>query len=491
MVENERYRKRFEAEAKAVAPIHHPNIVSVFAIGEDKGFHYIALEYVQGVNLREYLVKKGTLALPVGLNIIKRVALALQCAHDAGIIHRDIKPENVLLTKKGEVKVADFGLCRQATEENVSLTQTGMTMGTPLYMSSEQIRGEHIDHRTDIFSFGVMCYHMLAGETPFRGETAMAVAVQIERGKPIPLSEHRPDLPRELIDLVEKMMAKSPSDRYQSAKDVLRQVARLQGKSASTSKTDTRRPDAKATGDSTTADNARRATKRALVGPVRTTASLLVTPGRRPWVTVGLLLVALSAGGALGWSERAPSVLEDQRLPSKQAKLPPSGVGVPEKTTAWLQLDYVRLILDPGQREAGLWTVLVKFPGDIDETIEAAQELMNLYIEERRYDDAMALGDWLLVRDNEDKQQVFGHLIKGIVQSRQDEPQESNDSFRKMFAIAPRADMHPDQRQWLARQYLLALYANSESIDGSPDSAMADKFWEAFQPSGPRGGGGP
>ena len=332
LVENQQYRKRFEAEAKAIAPIHHPNIVSVFAIGEDKGFHYIALEYVQGVNLREYLAKKGTLPLPVGLNIIKRVGLALRCAHDAGIIHRDVKPENVLLTKKGEVKVADFGLCRQVTEENVSLTQTGMTMGTPLYMSSEQIRGEQIDHRTDIFSFGVMCYHMFAGETPFRGETAMAVAVQIERGKPIPLIEHRPDLPRALIDLVEKMMAKSPSDRYQSAKDILRDVARLQGKSAEASQTDVPRLDAKSTGDSATTDDAGRATKRALVGPMRTTAALLVTPGRRPWVTAGLLIAALSAGGALGWSERAPNVLEDQRLSSRPVKLPPNGVAnVPEK----------------------------------------------------------------------------------------------------------------------------------------------------------------
>jgi serine/threonine protein kinase len=170
MLKDEKYLRRFEAEAKAVAPISHPNIVSVIAIGEDQGIHYIALEYVQGMNLRDYVDRKGPLDLPTCKFIIRKVAEALQRAGEEGIVHRDIKPENVLVTRKNEVKVADFGLARQVTGQKVDLTQTGVTMGTPLYMSPEQVEGKALDPRSDIYSFGVMCYYMMTGKPPFRGD---------------------------------------------------------------------------------------------------------------------------------------------------------------------------------------------------------------------------------------------------------------------------------------------------------------------------------
>src|SRR5579864_6885303 len=162
LLSDETVLKRFEQEAKAAAGLVHPNIVQVYAFGQQDGIHYIAQEYVQGLNLRQFLNRKGPPELLVAYHVMRQVASALALAADAGIVHRDIKPENILITRKGEAKVADFGLAQlAASEQRVQLTQVGMTMGTPLYMSPEQINGEPVDHRSDIYSFGVTCYRML------------------------------------------------------------------------------------------------------------------------------------------------------------------------------------------------------------------------------------------------------------------------------------------------------------------------------------------
>src|SRR5262245_42198704 len=168
LASNEVSRRRFEAEAKAVAKLTHANIVQVYAVGEHDGLLFMALEYVDGRNLREHLHHRGPPELPTALSILRQAASALQRAAELGIVHRDIKPENILLTRKGEVKVADFGLSRVLSENQPAnnLTQTGTTMGTPLYMSPEQVEGKPLDHRTDIYSLGVTCYHMLAGQPP-------------------------------------------------------------------------------------------------------------------------------------------------------------------------------------------------------------------------------------------------------------------------------------------------------------------------------------
>ncbi len=176
---------RFKAEATAVAQATHANIVQVYAIGEADGMSYMALEYVEGRNLREYLAKKGPPDVLLALSIMRQVASALQRASELGIIHRDIKPENILLTRKGEVKVADFGLsrCLIGDRPALNLTQSGVTMGTPLYMSPEQVEGKPVDSRTDIYSFGVTCYHMLAGQPPFHGDFAVRGGVATRPGR--------------------------------------------------------------------------------------------------------------------------------------------------------------------------------------------------------------------------------------------------------------------------------------------------------------------
>lgn len=217
--------QRFRQEAKAAAGLSHPNIVQVFSIGEEDGLHYIAQEYVEGVNLAEYIKRNGPPEASVATHLLRQIASALKVAADAGIVHRDIKPENIMLTRNGDAKVADFGLA-QLTQgsDKLNLTQAGTTMGTPLYMSPEQVNGKKLDHRSDIYSFGVTAYHMLAGRPPFHGETAMSVAVQHLKDEPASLSTSRADLPKGLCKTVHKMMAKAPEARHQDAQEILKEL---------------------------------------------------------------------------------------------------------------------------------------------------------------------------------------------------------------------------------------------------------------------------
>ncbi|WP_406694807.1 protein kinase [Singulisphaera sp. Ch08] len=227
MLNNPTYLSRFEAEATAVARLNHPNIVHVYMLGCVDNIRFIAMEYVQGTNLREFLIKKGALDLPLALSIIKQTGVAIGAAGEIGLIHRDIKPENLLLTRKGQVKVADFGLCRDSDADKIHLTQPGVTMGTPQYMSPEQAQGHALDHRSDLYSLGVTAYHMLTGTPPFRAETALAVALKHVKDTAVRPIVHRPEIPAELERLVMKLMEKKPKDRYQSAAEMLRDLAKI------------------------------------------------------------------------------------------------------------------------------------------------------------------------------------------------------------------------------------------------------------------------
>jgi serine/threonine protein kinase len=223
LVANPTALNRFRAEAEAVARINHSNIVQVYMVGEHDGRHFMALEYVEGMNLRDYLIKKGALDLPRALLIMRQVAAALQRAGETGIVHRDIKPENILLTRKGEVKVTDFGLVRVfGNEQPLNVTQPGLTMGTPLYMSPEQVQGKAVDPRSDIYSFGVTCYHLLTGRPPFSGSNAIEVALKHVNDLAPPISSLRSDLPPELTQLIDWMMAKDPAKRPQTGREIIR-----------------------------------------------------------------------------------------------------------------------------------------------------------------------------------------------------------------------------------------------------------------------------
>lgn len=219
---------RFKVEAKTVAQLSHANIVQVHMVGEHKGRHFMVLEYVEGKSLGEYLLRKGPLEVPLVVSIMRQVAGALMRASELGIVHRDIKPENILLNRKGEAKVADFGLSRCLNvDEKVDLTRTGATVGTPVYMSPEQIEGKEVDARSDLYSFGVTCYQMLAGKAPFQGSNAFEIALKHVREEPPPLEEVRPDIPPGLLAIVNKLMAKKPKARYQSARELKEDIVRL------------------------------------------------------------------------------------------------------------------------------------------------------------------------------------------------------------------------------------------------------------------------
>jgi serine/threonine-protein kinase len=220
--------ERFQAESKIVAQLSHANVVQVHTVGEHHGRHYMVLEYVEGQSLRDYLLRKGPLDVLLVLSLMRQVANALLRAGEMGIVHRDIKPENILLTRKGEAKVADFGLSRcLALEQPPDLTRSGTTVGTPMYMSPEQVEGKPGDARSDLYSFGVTCYHMLAGRTPFEGSNAFEVALKHVRDEPAALETIRPDAPAALCAVVRKLMAKQPDARYQSARELLKDLARL------------------------------------------------------------------------------------------------------------------------------------------------------------------------------------------------------------------------------------------------------------------------
>jgi eukaryotic-like serine/threonine-protein kinase len=230
LANDETYVQRFHNEAHAVAALVHANIVQIHGVDCIDDVHFIVQEYVPGQNLQQLLARRGTLSAPVVVNLMRQVAAALQQASDRGIVHRDIKPENILLSPSGEAKVADFGLARIADPTNkstVAITQVGITMGTPLYMSPEQAEGRDVDHRSDLYSFGISCYQMLTGHPPFQGDTALGVAVQHLKNEPPPLSELRPDVPFELCRVIHKLLAKSADARYQSAAELLRDLREL------------------------------------------------------------------------------------------------------------------------------------------------------------------------------------------------------------------------------------------------------------------------
>jgi serine/threonine-protein kinase len=288
--------QRFKAEAEAVARFTHANIVQVYATGEHGGLYYMALEYVEGRTLREYVEKKGPLQLLGCLSIMRQVAAALQRAGEMGIIHRDIKPENILLTRKGEAKVADFGLSRCFADNapTLNLTQTGVAMGTPLYMSPEQVEGKPVDPRTDIYSFGVTCYYMLAGCPPYKGQTGFEVALKHIQGGAQPLAEIRPDLPPALTAMVHKMMARLPEDRYQTAREIIKGVIQVRDSLAGV--TPTRNSQFLATGP--------------VAAPAAAPARPAAVPARprklRVWLAVGSVLLALAGGTVAGWLTSPP-----------------------------------------------------------------------------------------------------------------------------------------------------------------------------------------
>jgi serine/threonine protein kinase len=210
--------QRFYQEAQSAGGLQHPNIVTIYDLGDADGIPYIAMELLEGESLDQLISRRAPLPVPLKLTYALQACRALDYAHKRGIIHRDIKPDNVMLTRDGTVKVVDFGIARVL---ETSKTQTGMLLGTFAYMSPEQYHGEHADARSDIWSFGVLLYELLAYQRPFRGSTPASLMHSICQQEPPPLQDAISDCPAALDKVIRKVLRKSPDERYQSMEEVL------------------------------------------------------------------------------------------------------------------------------------------------------------------------------------------------------------------------------------------------------------------------------
>jgi hypothetical protein len=210
-------RERFQREARAVARLQHRNVVTIHELGEVEGTPYIVMEFLGGRDLDALLKEGADLTLAKKLEIAAQVCEGLAYAHEQGIVHRDIKPGNVRVLDDGTVKILDFGIAKFAMS---SVTQTGTVMGTPSYMAPEQIMGQGIDGRSDLFSAGVLLYELLSGNKPFQGDSPTAVVYQIMNGEPVPLRESIPGLPEAIDDIIGHALQKNPEERYATAKQM-------------------------------------------------------------------------------------------------------------------------------------------------------------------------------------------------------------------------------------------------------------------------------
>jgi tRNA A-37 threonylcarbamoyl transferase component Bud32 len=417
MMSDDTARRRFAVEAEAAAKLTHNNIVQIYASGTQDGIHYMALEYVQGLNLRDYVAKKGPVTAAFALRVMEQVAAALQHAAEAGVVHRDIKPDNILLTRKGQVKVGDFGLARLRLEKPVHLTQPGVTMGTPLYMSPEQVEAKPLDSRSDLYSFGATCYYMLVGQPPYRGDTALAIAVQHIRKDPEPLATMRPDLPAELCRVVHKLMAKNPDERYQTGRQLLRDVQKLRNE------LDTEENEPAIAAAVATAE------KSSAAMPVPRDpafdASAIWIRLRRPawqWFAASVVL-ALASGAAYGWFCRAPDLRpRADRQPSPTATA--RWEDVPKKENAEAQYRFATWAGQDIDAEAAWLAVIHYWTAEADWVLVAQMELGKHYLMEHMLDKADGLfGEMTQAFD--DRTRLAGEVGKAMTLSFRDRPGES------------------------------------------------------------------
>jgi len=236
LAESEDRRSRFKREAKAVAALNHPNIVHVYSVEEVNGIHFITMELVKGTTLTKML-PSGGMDAKAFVELARPMVDALEGAHEEGITHRDLKPDNIMVTDKGAVKILDFGLAKLAPSgaledvgsdvQTATMTKQGQVVGTISHMSPEQAQGKRVDHRTDIFSLGVVFYEMLTGLRPFRGDGPAAVLASVIKDTPPPVNEVNPSLPHVLGDMVTRCLEKEPDARYATAKDLGRALEEM------------------------------------------------------------------------------------------------------------------------------------------------------------------------------------------------------------------------------------------------------------------------
>jgi serine/threonine-protein kinase len=429
------YLQRFQLEARAAASLIHANIVQIYEVGRVENLHYIAQEYVQGQNLREWIVRHGPPDLAHALSVMRQVAAALAKAGEQGVVHRDIKPENIMLTSSGEVKVADFGLARLTREgEANDLTQVGITLGTPLYMSPEQVEGKQLDSRSDLYSFGTTCYHMLTGSPPFVGETALGVAVQHLKKQAVPLESLRPDLPPSLCRIVHQMLAKDPAKRYASARELLRELRRVQIEHFGEEW-----PEELPGWDSMAPEEPDdpRAIVTNELAAVMKTMSMMRPKRRTKWILAFVFLAACLLGGGLAWLTVVPRPLLAETK---------TGATTITKQSSILRQWYLASQLGT---EAAWQSVIDYFPEKKYRyfNLRAQQQLALIYLRENNFDRAMAIFETLsLLGDDEVELKAFGLAGKCGVLSLRGQYHESVEVLDELWPIRNKLVSQPMQK---------------------------------------------
>ena len=220
---DDNFVKKFNIEAQAAAGLSHPNIVNIYDVVNENNMHFIVMELIEGITLKDYIASKGMLDIKEAINIALQVAKGLECAHERNIVHRDVKPQNIIISVDGTVKVADFGIAKATTEETIN----AFALGSVHYISPEQAKGAYTDIRSDIYSLGVSLYEMISGRVPFNGENAVAVALAHVEEVVTPPSIYNSKISPELETIVLKCMQKSPDRRYQNLKELIRELQNL------------------------------------------------------------------------------------------------------------------------------------------------------------------------------------------------------------------------------------------------------------------------
>ncbi len=449
LLNDETHLKRFEREAKAAAGLTHPNIVQVYMTGEFNGTHYIAQEYVRGINLREHLSRFVPPDCALILRIMRQVTAALNAAAEKGIVHRDIKPENIMITSKKQIKVADFGLAQIAqSDERVELTQVGTTMGTPLYMSPEQVNGKSLDQRSDIYSLGVTCYHLISGRPPFHGETALSIAVKHLNESPAPLDKIRPDLPQELCDLVHRMMEKDPNQRPADAKELMQEIKKIP--------------------------------EQASANDQRTWKSLVPFQSDQLFQKqlVSFLLISLCLGGvaaAVGWVNRPGDPLNAPYVESENEGS--RGIPIPQEKTAMAQfLQAVKLKDDEDAWKA----VITNFPGDLVFKPRAQIRLGILLIRPGRYEESKKIFQEL-VDSGQSELMVNGYAGLMALESLEGDPSDSQNIW-KLHVLTTMNDPNTasDLDQELQEIVYRALVRNQKNPKISNEKVIKELF-ESFE----------
>ncbi len=434
---DETYIKRFQLEARAAAALVHANIVQIYEVGCIEGIHYIAQEYVQGQNLQQMLLRHGPPDTKLALVIIRQVAAALAKAASQSIVHRDIKPENIMLASSGEVKVADFGLARiTGAGTTVNLTQVGVTMGTPLYMSPEQVEGRKLDPSSDIYSLGVSCFHMLAGSPPFQGDTPLSVAVQHLHKVPPRLENARPDLPPALCRIVHRMMSKEPSGRYATARELLVDLQSVDGHADSDGWTDLL--------DEET--SARLAEMASSAGDATARLAVVMRDSVKPrntwiyWAKWGAaIIVALMVGTLVGRLLRVPNLLAGAAGgASGYEKMATVG----EQYVFAMQVDTIEA-----------WRSIEEYYPDSKEDVDTArQQIARIYLHNDDLEKALELFEQFAQPEQPNETQAFGLAGEVVVHTLKKRYDEANNAY---FQLRPIRNFLHDRR--MSRDVLSAL----------------------------------